>query len=328
MTVAVIGSGSWGTVAAMLVARRQEVLLFGRDPGKMASLAAGDVHPQLGAVSLPVALRCTADASDLATADLLLWAVPTAYSRAMAAALQPHLQAKATVVSLSKGLEHDTLLTPTAVLCQELGDRHRFAALFGPSHAEEVLQGQPTGLVAAGSDQGTTARLQDLLHHAGIRVYSSNDLLGVELGGALKNVIAIAAGICDGLGIGDNAKATLITRGLAELRRLGRAMGADDATFAGLAGIGDLLTTCYSQHGRNRALGLAIGRGQMASEYLAGSNMVAEGANTCRAAVALGRKHDCELPIASAVADVVWHGKRVKTAIHDLLARSAKEENP
>jgi glycerol-3-phosphate dehydrogenase (NAD(P)+) len=324
--IAVIGTGSWGTAMAIVAARAGErVVLYGRDPGKVERIARTRRHEHLGAAELPTPLRVTAVPSDLADADLVLWAVPTQHTRAQARALAQALPPRAPVVSLTKGLEQESLARVSEVLADELGARS-IGCLSGPSHATEVAAGLPVCLVAAGAPE-LCAMLTRRLHGQRLRLYTTADLLGVELGGALKNVIAVAAGICEGLGFGDNTKAAMITRGLAEMRRVGRAMGATDATFAGMAGVGDLLTTCYSPHGRNRALGLAIARGENPLELLKRSFTVAEGAWTSRASVALGRRHHVELPIASQVASVIWDATPVPRAMEQLLARAPKEED-
>jgi glycerol-3-phosphate dehydrogenase (NAD(P)+) len=322
----VIGTGTWGTAMAVILHhQRQPVALFGRDPAKVAALAAAHRHPQLGDLALPIGLELTADPAALADADLILWAVPTQHSRALARELAAAIPASVPLVSLAKGLEEQTLATPCALLADTLGERP-IGVLSGPSHAFEIVAGQLVCLVVAGP--GDLPRLvQERVHGQRCRVYTSPDRLGVELGGALKNVIAIAAGLCDGLGIGDNLKAALITRGLAEMRRLGRVMGAQDATFAGMAGIGDLLTTCYAPHGRNRALGKAIASGANPLMFLRQQQTVAEGAWTCRAAVELARQHAVELPIASQVASIIWDGTPVRAAMDALFARSPKEED-
>ncbi len=323
--IAVIGTGGWGTAIAALIAADASVLLWGRDATKVTAIAHTRTHPDLTDIALPAHLHVTADATQLKDAELIFWAVPTQHTRTIATQLAPHLRADAGVMSLSKGLEHTSLLRVTEVLAATLGARP-LGVLAGPSHALEVARGQPACLVAAGPDALTAATVS-LLHARALRLYSSSDAVGVELAGALKNVIAIAAGIGEGLGLGDNAKAAMITRGLAEIRRLGRALGAQDATFSGMAGVGDLLTTCYSNHGRNRALGLAIARGENPLELLARLHTVAEGAWTCRAAVALGLRHHIELPIASQVASVIWDATPVADAIARLLARTPKEED-
>jgi glycerol-3-phosphate dehydrogenase (NAD(P)+) len=324
--IAVIGTGSWGTAMSIVAARNGgRATLYGRDPEKVERLARTRRHDQLKDVELPTGVEVTASPSALASAELVLWAVPTQHTRAQARALAKSLPPDVPVVSLSKGLEQESLARVSEVLAQELGQRP-IGCLSGPSHSAEVVAGLPLALVAAGPAP-LCATLQQRLHSQRLRLYTSGDLLGVELGGALKNVIAIAAGICEGLGFGDNTKAAIITRGLAEMRRLGRALGAHDATFAGMAGVGDLLTTCYSPHGRNRALGLAIARGENPVELLKRSFTVAEGAWTSRAAIALGRRTQVELPIASQVASVIWDATPVPRAMELLLARAPKEED-
>lgn len=326
--IAIIGTGTWGTAMAMQVAalERSEVVLWGRDPDKVTRLDADRRHPRFDERGIPEAVTLTADPAALTPATLVLWAVPTQHSAAIAERLAPHLPATTPVVSLAKGLEQAHRRRVSEVLAATLGDARAYGCLSGPSHAEEVVAGLPVALVAAGPDRVTDPILEHL-HGRNLRIYTSTDLVGVELGGALKNVIAVAAGICDGLRLGDNAKAALLTRGVAEMRRLGRHLGAQDATFAGLAGIGDLLATCYSPHGRNRALGLAVARGTEATTHMDRSGMVAEGAWTCRAAVDLGRHHACEMPIASQVASILWDGTNVPAAIDALLRRAAKSED-
>lgn len=322
----VVGTGAWGTAIAVLAARDGEpVTLLGRDPQKSAELANSRHHPSLPGVVLPPGLTVTSDVGALRAADLVLWAVPTQSTRALARTLAPHLPAAIPVASLSKGLEQGSLARVSEILASELGDRP-LAAISGPSMAGECATGRPFCLVAAGAE-ALTALLVKRLHSPRMRLYTSTDLTGVELGGALKNVIAIAAGICDGLALGDNTKAAIITRGLAEMRRLGRALGASDATFAGMAGIGDLLTSCYSPLGRNRGLGQAIAEGRDPQTLLDGRSGVAEGAWTCRAAIDLAARVGCELPIASQVANVIWAATPVPTAMENLLSRAPKEED-
>jgi glycerol-3-phosphate dehydrogenase (NAD(P)+) len=318
----VVGAGAWGSAMAQVIARdgRWPVALLGRDPARC--------------VSLP-GVSAGADPAVLTDADLVLWAVPCQHSRATARRLAAVIPPGVPVVSLSKGLEQGSLATVSGILAAELPGR-LVGALSGPSLAAEVVAGAPVGLVAAGPDE-LCRRVVERLHGGRVRVYTSLDLAGVELGGALKNVVAIAAGLCDGLGLGDNAKAALVTRGLAEIRRLGRARGADDATFAGLAGVGDLMATCWSRLSRNRSLGEAIARWERAGSaggnadprlaLRAGSGPVAEGAWTASAAVDLATGLGVELPIASQVASVVWRATPVTSALDALLARAPKEEN-
>ncbi len=324
---AVIGTGAWGTAIAALAARDgQQVVLLGRDPAKSTQLAQERRHPSLPGLVLPTTLTITSDPASVQNADLVLWAVPTQATRSLARTLAAHLPASAPLVSLSKGLEQGTMARVSQVLAGELGTSRAYAAISGPSMAGECAAGRPFCLVAAGPE-AVTALLVERLHSPRMRLYTSTDLVGVELGGALKNVIAIAAGICDGLKLGDNTKAAIITRGLAEIRRLGRTLGAVDATFAGMAGIGDLLTSCYSPLGRNRGLGQAIAEGRDPQKLLAARSGVAEGAWTSRAAIALAEAHGCELPIASQVANVIWAATPVPTAMENLLSRAPKEED-
>ncbi len=324
MRTAVIGTGTWGTAMAVILARMDRpVVLWGRDPAKTATLDRERQHPQLPGVVLPADLRITADPTDLVGCDLIFWAVPTQHTRAIASILP--LPAGVPVVSLSKGLEQTTLLTVTGILGETYPDRP-YGALSGPSHAEEVMAGHPVVLAAAGPDE-VGRLLVERLHGRACRLYTTTDLRGVELGGALKNVVAVAAGIAEGLGLGDNLKAALITRGLAEIRRLGRAAGAQDVTFAGMAGIGDLLTTCYSRHGRNRALGLAIASGENPLAFLRRQATVAEGAWTCRAATALAAQYGVDLPLSTQVEAVIWRDAPVQAALDALFARSPKEED-
>ena len=326
MTTLVIGTGTWGAAAAAILhGNGRETVLFGRDRAKVAELSRSRRHPQLGDLLLPGGMMITADPAALRGADLVLWAVPTQHSRMLARTLATQMPGGVPLISLAKGLEEGSLATPCAILAEELGTRP-LGVLSGPSHAVEIVGGQPACLVAAGPDE-LPLLVQTRMHGARCRVYTSSDRLGVELAGALKNVVAIAAGICDGLGVGDNLKAALITRGLAEMRRLGRALGCQDATFAGLAGIGDLLTTCYAPHGRNRALGKAIASGANPRMFLDQQLTVAEGAWTCRAAVELARRHQVELPIATQVSALIWQETPVRAALEALFARSPKEED-
>ncbi len=326
MHTVVIGTGTWGTAASVIICGNgHEVTLLGRNPAKVVDLVQRRRHVQLGDLALPDELKVTADAGVLAQADLILWAVPTQFTRALAMQLAPFIAPAVPVVSLTKGFEEQSLHTPCRMLLDIFGDRP-CGALSGPSHAVEIVAGKPVCLVAAGPES-VTARLRERLHGPRCRIYTSLDRIGVEVGGALKNVIAIAAGICDGLDVGDNLKAALITRGLAEMRRLGRVLGAHDVTFAGLAGMGDLLTTCYAPHGRNRALGKAIASGVNPLMFLRQQQTVAEGAATSRAAVELALRHGVDLPIATQVCAIIWHQTAVRTAMDALFARSPKEED-
>lgn len=322
MRTAVIGTGTWGSAVAWLLAQAgHATVLWGRDADKVAAIRSLGRLPHLDA-PLPGGLHLSADGADLAPAELVFWAVPTQYSRAVLGGLAPRLRGRP-LVSLSKGLEQGSLLRLSELFAAVLGPG-AYACLSGPSHAGEVVRNLPVALVAAGDADACNACVASL-HGGRRRIYTSSDLVGVELGGALKNVIAIAAGVSDGLNLGHNGKAALVTRGLAEMRRLGRALGAQDATFSGLAGIGDLLTSCSS--GRNHALGLALARGEVLATHLARTGLVAEGAWTSRAAVELGARASCELPIASQVASMLWDATPVPVAMDALFTRRAKDED-
>lgn len=323
--IAVIGTGTWGcALASMLHQAGDDVVLWGRRAPFIEELLHTRLHPRLSQHPLPKQLVISSDAAVCATADIWIWAVPTQHTRAMAQHLATWLPPAAQVVSVSKGIEQGSLLRISQILAEGLPPHH-FYCLSGPSHAEEVLAGQVAGLVLAG--HGESSDLQYRLNQTPLRVYRGDDVTGVELAGALKNVIAIAAGCVDALALGDNVKATLVTRGLAEMRRLGRALGADDHTFAGLAGIGDLLTTCYSKHGRNRALGTAIASGKDLTEFCSQTGTVPEGAWTAQAAVALATAHAVELPIAQEVVAVLEGTCPVSTAMRRLLQRHAGDES-
>lgn len=315
MRTAIIGTGAWGVALARILAgdQRGPVLLLGRDTGKCEALSR----------DIP-SVQITIDPAAVTAADLVLWAVPCQFTRATARSLAGRIPSSTAMVSLAKGLERGSLERPSVILASELGCP--VGALSGPSLAAEVAAGAPVALVCAGPPQ-VCQMVVERVHGGRIRIYSSTDLIGVEIAGALKNIVAIAAGMCDGLGLGDNAKAALVTRGLAEIRRLGRSLGADDATFAGLAGMGDLVATCWSRLSRNRALGEAVARGARPVDLLSPGGSIAEGAWTAAAALALAERQTAELPIASQVESVLWHDRPVHSALDALLARAPKDEN-
>lgn len=325
-TFAVLGSGGWGTAIAVVLAGRpgNRVRLWSVRPESARQIADRRENVrQLPGVPIPPAIELTADPSAATTdADCWVMAVPTAFLRSAAGRLpRPGVP----VFSLTKGIEADTFLRPSEILRDAFG-AERVAVLSGPSHAEEVARGQPTSVVAAGPDADLTAWLQAHLGGERFRVYTSPDIIGVELAGALKNVIGIAAGICDGLRFGDNAKAALLTRGLVEMRRFGVAHGADPATFAGLAGVGDLITTCFSPHGRNRRLGERVALGESLADVAAGPQ-VAEGAYTARSVYDRASQAGLDLPIMTAVYDVLYGGKSPTVAVSELLSRQQRDEN-
>lgn len=263
----------------------------------------------------------------IAQADLVVLAVPSQHLRDVLIELNKYNPKAQGYVNLAKGIETGSLKRMSEIIDEVLGvSQDRIVSVSGPSHAEEVVQDMPTAVVAAGGSPDLISHIQSLFSNLSFRVYQSDDLIGVELGGALKNIIAIAAGIAAGIGTGDNTLGALITRGLAEISRLGAAMGADPLTFSGLSGIGDLVTTCSSRHSRNRHVGFKIGQGEKLNDILAGMTMVAEGVQTTRSGFALARKHDVEMPIAREVHNVLFDDKSPADAMGDLMGRTLKAE--
>ena len=327
--VAVIGGGAWGTTLADLLARKGEaVTLWAREPEVVAGINRDHVNTVfLPGAPLAPGVRATNDiAVAVREAEVVVSAAPSHAVRAVMSEVAGGIAGRPLVVSVSKGLEPDRLQPLSCVLAELFGAAAAVAVLSGPSFAEEVYRRQPTAVVAAARDEAVARRVQQVFATAEFRVYSSTDAVGVELGGALKNVIAVAAGILEGLGLGNNTRAAVMTRGLAEITRLGVALGADPFTFAGLAGMGDLILTATGALSRNRSLGMAIGQGQTLEQALAGKQSVAEGVNTARAAVELGRRHNVELPIAEQVTEVLFRGKSPRQAIADLMERDLKAE--
>jgi glycerol-3-phosphate dehydrogenase (NAD(P)+) len=325
--VAVIGGGSWGTTVAHLCAknapttlwaRRDEVAQEVRDQHRNSAYLAGfDLTPSLHATS---SLE-----EAVASADLLVMGVPSHTMRETAQALAGFLRPWVPVVSLSKGLEQGTRLRMTEVLAQELPG-HPHGVLTGPNLAKEILAGDAAASVIAMEDTSIAEALQDVFSSDLFRVYTNHDVVGCEVAGALKNVMAIASGMADGLGTGDNTRAAVITRGLAELMRLGCAMGGEQPTFAGLAGMGDLIATCISPQSRNRYVGEQLGRGRKTDEIIAEMNMVAEGVKTSRVVMELGEQYGVDLPIAAEVFAVVHEGRPAAEAYRGLLGRNVRSE--
>jgi glycerol-3-phosphate dehydrogenase (NAD(P)+) len=327
-TVCVLGNGGWGTALALVALRNvRDVRLWGIDAPYVAETARTRTNPRyLPGVKLDDALALTSDAAAAARgATLLVSAIPTQYLRATTKDISASLPAGVPVVSVTKGVENATLRRPTEVLAETLGARP-LAVLSGPSHAEEVARGGPTSVVVASADPALCATVQRVFGTDRLRIYATEDVLGVEFAAAAKNVIAIAAGACDGLGLGDNAKAALITRGNAEITRLGRALGALPETFAGLAGIGDLITTCTSRHGRNRAVGERLGKGESIGEILSSMVQVAEGVRTAESIVQLARSRNVDMPICEQVQRMVAGTQRAEAALEALMARTQRPE--
>jgi glycerol-3-phosphate dehydrogenase (NAD(P)+) len=329
MKIAVVGGGAWGTALADLLARKGEtVTLWAREPEVVQSVNRDHVNAMFlpGSKLAPTLVAVGDLATAVRGAEVIVSAAPSHAVRPVMSQAAAALSGKPLVVSASKGLDPDKLERPSTVLIEVLPAGTPVAVLSGPSFALEVFQRQATAVVAAAADHAVAQQVQRVFSTAYFRVYSHTDVIGVELGGALKNVIALAAGILEGLGLGYNTRAALITRGLAEITRLGVALGAEPMTFAGLAGMGDLILTATGALSRNRGLGVALGQGQSVAQALARTQAVIEGVNTARTAVALGERHGVELPIAREVANVLFQNKPPRQAITDLMERELKAE--
>jgi glycerol-3-phosphate dehydrogenase (NAD(P)+) len=326
MKVTVIGAGAWGTaLAGVLCQNGNEVTLWGHDPAYLREVQrTGRNEVFLPGIPLPPQLKCEPDLLEAAAgSECVVVAVPSKFLREVTARL-PRFRGIA--VSVTKGIEDETGLTMSGILRATMPESTA-GALSGPSFALEVAQGIPGAIVAAHPDPQTAKKIQLLFHRPTFRVYTSGDVLGVELGGALKNVVAIAAGVGDGLGFGDNAKAALITRAMAEIRRLGVACGASAETFSGLSGLGDLTVTCFSRLSRNRAFGERVGRGEKVEDIVASAVAVAEGYPTARSAHHLAGKLGIETPIVREVYAMLYEQKNVRQAVQSLMSRDMKQED-
>jgi len=330
MRTAVIGAGGWGTTIALLLEEGgHDVTLWARSDKNAKDIYERRENPAyLPGIHIPDRITVTNDAELLGDKELYVFAVPSQSLREVAISLSPFIRNDtALYVSASKGIERNTLKRMTEVMQEVIGiDKDRTLAFSGPSHAEEVARKIPTLVTAAGSDAKAVKIVQDAFFLPYFRVYSTTDVTGVELCGALKNVIAICAGIIEGEGFGDNTVAALISRGLAEIRRLGIALGAEEQTFAGVAGLGDLVVTCLSKHSRNRRVGEEIGKGKTLTDVLAGMKMVAEGVWTTESARELAQRHNIEMPIVEETYKILFEGKDHITATRDLMRREAKDE--
>jgi glycerol-3-phosphate dehydrogenase (NAD(P)+) len=326
---AILGDGAWGTAIAILLARdpdHQVSLWSAREENGRILRERRENVTYLPGVAIPPAVALTMDVSEaVMNAEILIVAVPTVYMRATLQRIAPALLDDLPVLSLAKGMEIGTFMRPTEIIRQIL-EAHQLAALSGPSHAEEVSRGLPTTVVVAGQDGDLTKWIQERLSTERFRVYTNPDLVGVEVAGALKNIIGIAAGICDGLGFGDNAKAALLTRGLVEMARFGVALGGHRETFFGLAGMGDLITTCISPHGRNRQVGLRLAKGEKLSEIQATMKMVAEGVFTTRSVHARAAEMKISMPITAEIYRVLYENKAPAAAVNDLMLREPTSE--
>jgi glycerol-3-phosphate dehydrogenase (NAD(P)+) len=326
---AVLGDGAWGTAIALLLANNpdhQVSLWSAREENARILRERRENVGLLPGVPIPATVELTSDLTGaVAGADLYVAAIPTVYLRQTLQRIASWLSPNCPVLSLAKGLENETFLRPSEIIRQVLRT-HAVAVLSGPSHAEEVSRGLPTTVVAASTELDLARWVQERFSTDRFRVYTNFDVVGVELGGALKNVIAIAAGISDGLGFGDNTKAALLTRGLVEMTRFGMALGAEHQTFFGLAGIGDLITTCISRHGRNRHVGERLAGGEKPAEILADMKMVAEGVFTTRSVHDKALIMGIEMPITAEVYRVWYEGKEPLAAVNDLMLREPTSE--
>jgi len=331
MIVTVLGAGSWGTALAVLLhGKGNQVTMWEYDPELAEGLLAHrENRPMLPGIAIPEEIAITTDPAEaLAGAGIVLFVVPTVAVRATARTVAGLIEDDPVVVNAAKGIEQGSGARISQILDAELPERFagRTVTFSGPSHAEEVSRRLPTTIVAASPDTEAARLTQQAFSTDYLRVYTNTDQTGVELAGSLKNIIAVAAGVLDGLGYGDNTKGALMTRGLAEISRLGVAMGADPLTFSGLSGMGDLITTCISRHSRNRYVGEEIGRGRTLNEVLDGMTMVAEGVNTVVSASELARKMDVEMPITEAMHAVLFENKDPSAAVLELMTRELKPE--
>ena len=330
MKIGILGAGTWGTaLAALLVKNGHDTTLWSAIPEEVELLSKTRAHKNLPGATLPESLKYTKDIAEVCDAPFLIFVVPSEFIRSTARAAAPYIKDGAILASAAKGIEPKTLKTMTEIIDDEVaryGKAYKLAALSGPTHAEEVAVGQPTSIVAASESEETALMIAEVFSNSCMRVYTNTDVLGVEISGALKNIIAIASGINRGMGFGDNAQAMLITRGVAEITRMGLAMGCKRRTFMGLAGIGDLIVTCTSRHSRNNRCGELIGRGKTYEEAKREIGMVVEGYHALEAAMELAKKYEVEMPITEAVYRVIKNGEGVGDAMLSLMNRNIKSE--
>ena len=329
MKITVLGAGSWGTALAMTAEKNGHLVsLWTHDSEEAKTMDEGRKCKNLPDIRIPDSIRILSSLEEAVKgAELLLFAIPSIYTREMALRVKPYAEKEQILLTVSKGIEEKTLDTMSDIL-EEVFPENRVAVLSGPSHAEEVSRFIPTTIVCASKEEETAKIIQNAFLSDSFRVYTNKDIRGVEIGAALKNVIALAAGIADGLGYGDNTMAALITRGIAEISRLGMAMGCHRETFAGLSGIGDLIVTCVSKHSRNRRAGILIGKGERYEDAMKEVGQVVEGVYAAKAAKALGEKYKVELPIVKEVNAILFEGKEPRDAVSELMLRDRRSENP
>ena len=326
--IAVIGAGSWGTALSLLLSNNgHQVTVWSIMEDEIKMLQECHEHKdKLPGIKLPESIVFTTDLKEaIQGKDLLVLAVPSPFTRSTSKSMKPYVAEGQIIVNVAKGIEENTMMTLTDIIKEEI-PQAVVAVLSGPSHAEEVGRGLPTTCVVGAEEESVAKDIQAIFMNPVFRVYTSDDVLGIELGGALKNVIALAAGVADGLGYGDNIKAALITRGINEISRLGVAMGGRKETFGGLTGIGDLIVTCASMHSRNRRAGILIGKGYTMEEAMAEVKMVVEGVYSAKAALQLAEKYHIEMPIIEQVYAVLFEGASAKDAVDILMNREGKSE--
>lgn len=329
MKISVIGSGSWGTALAVLLnSNGHEVTIWSFKEEEIEAIQRdGENKEFLPGVAIDKNIKLTVDEKTAVEgAEILVFATPSKFVRSISERFAPFVQDGQIIVNVAKGLEEETLYLLSEVI-EEVIPQAKVCVLSGPSHAEEVGRKLPTICVVASKDEKIARKIQDVFMNPVFRVYTNTDIVGVELGGALKNVIALSAGVVDGLGLGDNTKAALMTRGMEEISRLGMAMGANKETFLGLTGMGDLIVTCTSMHSRNRRAGILIGEGKTLTETLEEVHQVVEGVNTAKAAYLLAQKYNVSMPITEEVNRVLFEGKSAKQALMELMTRDKKVEH-
>ncbi len=333
MNIAILGAGTWGmALAALLSKNKHNVTVWSAIKEEIDLLKAEKRHKNLPNVTFPDDIDYTVDIKyALSDKEMVLFVVPSSFIRATAKKAAPYLNQGVIIVNAAKGIERESLFTMTEVIEDELKSEspelaYKIVALSGPTHAEEVAIGMPTSIVSACEDEETALRVAEIFHNSCMRVYTNNDVKGVEICAALKNIIALASGITRGMGLGDNAKAMLMTRGISEMTRIGLAMGCKRRTFMGLAGIGDLIVTCTSVHSRNNRCGELIGKGMSYEAAVKEIGMVVEGYHALEAAIGLSQKYGVEMPITSAVRDIIKNGVSPETAMHRLMNRDIKSE--
>lgn len=328
MKIGIIGAGSWGTAMGLVLAERTyDVNIWDKDSELIADMQKSKVNNKyLSGINLPDNIKPTDSIEEcIAGSEIVVMAVPSHAVRPVCESIKEMLKEDQIIINLAKGIENGSLKRISEII-EEYFPLNRIVVLSGPSHAEEVSRKIPTTVVAASKSKETSEYIQEVFSTSKFRIYTNPDIIGVELGGAVKNIIALAAGIADGLGYGDNTKAALMTRGIAEITRLGAALGANSLTFAGLSGIGDLIVTCTSMHSRNRRAGILIGQGKSVEEALKEVKMVVEGVNTTKSTYELSKKIGIEMPITNELYKTIFEGKNPREAVNELMQREKKNE--